>query len=204
MIVIQNSFRQLVSSLGCIGLLLLLHSWILIDIHQISNNSSSLSYLLLQLLLLFSTQILDFFPCCHVVIEVLVNHLVFVCNLLLSLVALASILVVQTLFNHGQATSIVVLLVNLVPISIISVTWGQELIWWLRNHAAASVISLATADEKLALLPLAYSMLVNNIDLAVLSISIDVLHAVVHDWLVSAAVFFVLTLLVGETLATLV
>jgi len=51
----------------------------------------------------------------------------------------------------------------------------------LRDHAAASVISLATADEKLALLPLAYSMLVNNIDLAVLSISIDVLHAVVHD-----------------------
>jgi len=51
----------------------------------------------------------------------------------------------------------------------------------LRNHAAASVVSLTAADEQLALLPLAYSMLVDNVDLAVLSITIDVLHAVVHD-----------------------
>ena len=49
----------------------------------------------------------------------------------------------------------------------------------LLDVTASAVVGLATADEQLALLPLAYSMLVDNVDLAVLSV--DVLHALVHN-----------------------
>ena len=49
----------------------------------------------------------------------------------------------------------------------------------LLDVATSTVVGLAAADEQLALLPLANSMLVNNVDLAALSV--DVLHALVHN-----------------------
>ena len=120
-VVLAISFTQLISQLlmlGCV-LLFLLHSWILINVDQISHNSTSIYLLLLSSLQLFPTGI-HFITRGHIIIKVLIYHLIFVWNLL-SLVAFASILSIQTFLNHSDATSVVGL-VDLRAISVISIT----------------------------------------------------------------------------------
>ena len=182
-------------------LFLLLNLWILIDVHQISNDTSSWILLLDQLLLRrlqFFPTCVHFITCCHVVIEVLVYDLVFLLNLL-SLIALASCIIIQTFLNHSDATSVIGLFVNLRSISIVSITRGQELCIWLLDITGSAILSLPTSNQQLTLLSWCSTMLVNNIDLAILSLS-NVLTRI-HYGLIVALFFFELSLLGGETLA---
>ena len=193
MSILNVSFRQLILNLGA-DLLLLWNLWILIDIHQISHNTTSLSWLLLLLLQFVPALLIEFFTSCHVVVEVLIYDLVFVLDLL-SVIALASVIVIQTLFNHGDAASgIVRLFIELIVVSIISVAWCQELSRLLRDSCASAALGLATSNQKLALLPLASSMLIDNIYLAVIDIPAGIHHRLIH------VVLFILSLLCSETL----
>lgn len=187
MVVLNISFRKLISNLS--NLLLLLNWWILINIHQISNDSAAL---ILLLLWLFSA-LVHFITCGHVIIEVLIYNLVLILNLL-SLIALATIIVVQTLFDHSDAAAVVALLINLISISIVSVAWCQEVLCLWIDISAAAALCLSTSNEKLTLLPLACSMLINNIYLAIGDILTRIHHRLVSAFL------FILSLLSSETL----
>ena len=191
------SLAQLISNLGHL-LFLLRNLRILVDVHQISDDTSPVGRLLLHLLLRQ-----QFFPACvhfitggHVVVEVLVYDLVLLLNLL-SLIALASSLVIQTLFNHGHATSLIASFVNILAISIVAIARGQELRVWLLDGTGSAVLRLSTSDQQLTLLTCSTTMLVNNIDLAILSLR-NIL-AWIHQRLV-CALFFELSLLGAETL----
>ena len=191
------SLAQLISNLGHL-LFLLLNLRILVDVHQISDDTSSLILLLLLLLRQqFFPTCVHFITCCHVVVEVLVYNLVFLLNLL-SLIAIASSLVIQTLFNHSHATSLIASFVNILrAISIVAIARGQELRVWLLDGTGSAVLRLSTSDQQLTLLTCSTTMLVNNIDLAILSLR-NIL-AWIHQRLV-CALFFELSLLGAETL----
>jgi hypothetical protein len=88
----------------------------LINVHQISDDTAALILLLLQ----FLSALVHFITSGHVIIEVLIYNLVLILNLL-SLIALAAIVVVQTLFNHSDAASVVALLIDLISVSVVSV-----------------------------------------------------------------------------------